>query len=127
MKLVLDSNILFSAILKNSTTRNILVSEEFELFLSEYALLEIDNHRQFLLKKTQLSESEFAMTLNMLLERAEQIMRGIDLDDAPFIALAMSFPNDGVWSNDKDLRRQTTIRVWTTEELLEWLKSKQKS
>jgi len=127
MKLVLDSNILFSAILKNSTTRNILVSEEFELFLSEYALLEIDNHRQFLLKKTQLSESEFAMTLNMLLERAEQIMRGIDLDDAPFIALAMSVPNDGVWSNDKDLRRQTTIRVWTTEELLEWLKSKQKS
>ncbi len=127
MKLVLDSNILFSAILKNSTTRNILVSEEFELFLSEYALLEIDNHRQFLLKKTQLSESEFAMTLNMLLERGEQIMRGIDLDDAPFIALAMSVPNDGVWSNDKDLRRQTTIRVWTTEELLEWLKSKQKS
>ncbi|MEK7670872.1 MAG: PIN domain-containing protein, partial [Bacteroidota bacterium] len=63
MKLVLDSNILFSAILKNSTTRNILVSEEFELFLSEYALLEIDNHRQFLLDKTKLSESAFTTTL----------------------------------------------------------------
>jgi predicted nucleic acid-binding protein len=142
MKLVLDSNILFSAILKNSTTRNILVSEEFELFLSEYALLEIDNHRQFLLDKTKLSESAFTTTLNMLLERtkiiadetlvpylerAGEIMKGIDLDDAPFIALALSFPNDGIWSNDKDLRRQTTIRAWTTEELLEWLKSKQKS
>lgn len=141
MKLVLDSNIFFSAILKNSTTRNILVSEEFELFLSEYALLEIGSHRQFLIEKTKLSESEFTMTLNVLLERtkiiadeilapylerAEQIMRDIDLEDAPFIALAMSFPNDGIWSNDKDLRRQTTIRVWTTEELLEWLKSKQK-
>lgn len=141
MKLVLDSNILFSGILKNSTTRNILVSEEFEFFLSEYTLLEINNHRQFLLEKTKLSVTEFTTTLNMLLERAtivadetfapyleraQQIMEHIDLDDAPFIAHALSFPNDGIWSNDKDMRQQTTIRVWTTEELREWLKEKRR-
>ena len=52
------------------------------------------------------------------LPRAEEIMKDIDPDDAPFLALALSFHNDGIWSNDKDFERQSVVRVWKTHELL---------
>jgi predicted nucleic acid-binding protein len=36
MKLVLDSNIIFSALIKKSTTRDIILSDVFELHAPEY-------------------------------------------------------------------------------------------
>ena len=45
-------------------------------------------------------------------------MWAIDIDDAPFVALALSFHHDGIWSNDKDFERQSVVRVWKTDELL---------
>ena len=50
--------------------------------------------------------------------QANEIMKDIDPDDAPFLALALSFDNDGIWTNDKDFERQSVVRVWKTHELL---------
>jgi predicted nucleic acid-binding protein len=46
-------------------------------------------------------------------------MRDIDESDAPFLALALSFPNDGIWSDDKHFKEQKLVRVWTTRDMLE--------
>ena len=51
------------------------------------------------------------------LKKARKTLKNIDLDDAPFLALALSIPNDGLWSKDKELQKQKLVKVWTTKEL----------
>ena len=41
-----------------------------------------------------------------------------DLHDIDFIALAL-FLKTGLWTNDKDLKKQKVIPVFSTEDLLE--------
>jgi len=49
-------------------------------------------------------------------------MGKIDRDDVPFIALALSFPNDGIWTEDRHFLKQRRVKVWRTRELLKLLK-----
>ncbi|MFH1094689.1 MAG: PIN domain-containing protein [Candidatus Micrarchaeota archaeon] len=44
-----------------------------------------------------------------------------DPDDWPFFALALS-RDCGIWSNDKRLKKQAKVKVWSTEELSAHLK-----
>jgi len=55
-------------------------------------------------------------------KEAEKIMGKIDKDDVPFVALALSFPNDGIWSEDKHFLKQKKVRVWQTQDLLKFVK-----
>jgi predicted nucleic acid-binding protein len=45
------------------------------------------------------------------------MMRDIDLDDSPFLALA-TMPNSPIWSNDGHFKRQKAVAVFTTKEIL---------
>jgi predicted nucleic acid-binding protein len=51
-------------------------------------------------------------------KEAEKVMASIDPDDVPFVAASMSVNCDGIWSDDKHLRRQNKVRVWTTKEIV---------
>ncbi|MBI5216468.1 MAG: PIN domain-containing protein [Ignavibacteriae bacterium] len=136
MQLVLDTNILLAALIRNSKTRNLLLHPSFSFFLPEYSLEEIKEHRRTIVDKSKLSETEIDFLLDLLLSnltivpessfhsyinRAKEIMSLIDPDDFPFVALALSFHNDGIWSQDKDLHRQSIVKIWTTAELLNLL------
>lgn len=133
MKLVLDTNILISAIVKNSTTRKLLLLPGFDFYIPEYALEEIKKHIPLIRKKSNLSTNEVHVLLNLLMEnisivpadtiepyvkKAQKIIGSIDENDVPFVALALSFPNNGIWTNDAHFHKQKSIRVWTTESLL---------
>jgi predicted nucleic acid-binding protein len=52
------------------------------------------------------------------IKSAEEIIGKIDKKDVPYVALALSMNNDGIWSNDKHFLKQKKIRIWQTEELL---------
>jgi len=58
------------------------------------------------------------------LDEAEEIIGRIDLDDIPFIVLALAIQNDGIWTEDKDFRRQSRIKIWSTAELIKVINSK---
>ncbi len=73
MKLVLDSNIIFSALIKKSTTRNIILSDVFELHAPEYIFSEITKHKEHLLKKSKMNEGDFDALL-LLLQKHIQLM-----------------------------------------------------
>ncbi|MFT4309874.1 MAG: PIN domain-containing protein [Candidatus Woesearchaeota archaeon] len=45
MRLVIDSNILFSALLRNSTTRRLIFRDELILFYPKIAFKEICKHK----------------------------------------------------------------------------------
>ncbi|MCZ7406021.1 MAG: PIN domain-containing protein, partial [Candidatus Methanoperedens sp.] len=123
MKLVLDSNIIFSALIKKSTTRNIILSDVFELHAPEYIFSEISKHKELLLKKSKMNEGDFDALLLLLQKHlqlvqkekynenmalAEDILKDIDITDSPFLALALAL-NCKIWSNDRHFKQQDKV------------------
>jgi len=50
----------------------------------------------------------------------------IDQKDAPYIALALTIENDGIWTADKHFKKQNYIKVFTTEDLIKLFQTNQK-
>ena len=65
MRLVIDTGILISAILKDSATREILLFSDIEFLLPEYALEEYGKHRKVISKRSGLSEKELNIILSL--------------------------------------------------------------
>lgn len=133
MKLVIDTNVLISALLKNSITREILLFPSFEFLLPEYALEEVEAHKGLISKRSGLSEEEIDIILSLLLEnitivsaldikpflaKADKIIGHVDPFDVPFVALYLSVESDGIWSNDKHFEDIEEITLWKTADLL---------
>ena len=141
MKLVLDTNILIAALIKDSVTREILTHPEMEYLVPEFALQEVESNKEEIIQKSQLSIERFQLLLaelksNLLIvpesdithrEQAENIMNAIDPEDAVFVALALSTNNDGIWSEDKHFEKQNIMQVWKTKDLIEHLGIKHNS
>ncbi len=58
------------------------------------------------------------------LEEGKEIMASIDIEDVPFIALALSIGNDGIWSDDKHFnsrkklksgKQKTSLKCWENQ------------
>ncbi len=131
MRLVVDTNVLFSFFWKKSITRQILLKTGLELFSPEFALEEINLHKAEIMEKTGLSGSEFrsvrndvAIAVNFIpMENYRQLIKPAalfspDSNDLDFIALAMKMELP-LWSNDSLLKNQNKVVVVSTAELLE--------
>jgi len=136
VKLIADTNVLISALVKKSTVRGLLLNPLFEFYVPEHCIEEIERHVGEISERSGLSVENVFLLLGVLLasvqvvpaegvvkkyKEAEKIMGKIDRDDVPFIALALSFPNDGVWTEDKHFLKQSRVKVWRTRELLKLL------
>ncbi|MHA1256698.1 MAG: PIN domain-containing protein [Promethearchaeota archaeon] len=136
MKLIIDTNILISSLLKDSTTREILLNESLNFYLPEIVLSEVNKYLPYIIQKSELSEEEIKKLLNTILENlilvpideyekkmneGMKIIGNIDEKDAQFIALALSIENDGIWSNDKHFEKQKKIKVFKTIDTLNLL------
>ncbi|MDI6903678.1 MAG: PIN domain-containing protein [Methanocellales archaeon] len=136
MKLVVDTNIIMAAIIRDSATRKLLLNPEFELYLPEYVFSELKRHKDEIINRSALSEDELYILLYTIMDRitivskedfaeyipkAWKIMAEIDENDTPFLALAMSFENDGIWSEDIHFKEQNEVKVWKTRDLIDVL------
>src|SRR3989344_5201127 len=130
MNIVIDTNILTSALIKDSKTRSLIIKSNQTFLLPEFELIEIKNHKPEILRKSGLSDMEFnSLFVNMLKyvkiiktdnfikykNFAEKIIGDIDKDDVQFIALALAF-NCPIWSDDRHFQKQNKIKVITTKE-----------
>lgn len=132
MEFVVDTNVLFTFFWEGSFTRKLLVKQELELFSPEFALEEINSHCDEILKKTGISLEEFKKLRKELailvefipLEEYSSFMDKAsaipDPDDVDFAALALKL-NCPIWSNDKGLKQQSRVKVFSTSELIESL------
>jgi predicted nucleic acid-binding protein len=133
MILIIDTNEIISALIRDSSSRRILLSPRFFFYTPDFTLTEIQRHIPLIERKTSLSRKDVLLLLNTLMERvqvmelktyehkykeAKSLIGKIDPDDVPFIALALSLPNDGIWSSDKHLLKQERIKIWATQDLL---------
>lgn len=129
MDIVIDANVLFSALIKDSFVYRLLFSGSFHLFTPEYIFTELEKHEEEILRKTERTDEEFFRLLETLkrrivivpleelvpyVEEAEKITP--DPDDMTYFALALKL-NCVVWSNDKKLKEQNKIKVYNTHEL----------
>lgn len=132
MQLVADTNIAVAALLKSGDTRRLLFSNQFEVFSPDRIKFEIIAHRDEFMQKMLVTEEEFlkAMELGMenitiipvedygkLKKHSLKICPEGHKDDWPFFALAL-YLNCPLWSNDKALKKQNKVKVYTTEELI---------
>jgi len=133
MKLVVDTNIIISALIKRKgKTREMLLEENLDLYAPEYFLEEILNHKNIIKKKSKLSGTQLKGKILLLLEnidivpkkeyekqisKAKEFMEDIDPDDVYFLALALRLGAD-IWSNDEDFEKQNEVKRWKTSKLI---------
>jgi len=136
-KLVIDANIILSALIRDSITRKILIGSAIEFYAPDYLIEEVEKYISLVSRKNSLSEQENKKILGILcdyitivgiefyeekIKEALKIMVDIDIKDTPYVALALSFDNDGIWSEDKGFFKQDKIKVWKTQEIIKALR-----
>ncbi|MEK6898770.1 MAG: PIN domain-containing protein [Nanoarchaeota archaeon] len=132
--LVVDTNIIISALIKDSEVRKLLTHTYETLISPEIVYKEIEEHKEELLQKSKLSEDDLENTLFILskhiitiknskilpfVEEAEKIIAHIDKDDVPIVATSLAHNSCPIWTDDKDFRKQNKIRIITTKELID--------
>ena len=122
MKIVVDTNIIFSALLKKKNKiRDILLeSKNFSFYSCNFVFVELFKHKEKLLKLTNNRE-EILTSLEVILKRitliseetislfsrksAYELVKDVDLKDLPFVALALEL-DAFLWTGDRKLQRE---------------------
>jgi len=132
MDLIVDANIFVSALLKEGTTRELMFNIDLILYTPEFIAEEFFEHIDKLAQKARLpktdlqdqaerliSESKLMIIskneVKAFIKKAEQISP--DPDDVLYFATALKF-NCGIWSNDKELKKQKHVKIYSTSDLL---------
>lgn len=140
MKIVVDSNIIFSALLRTQTTfGQIIFNSEgfFDFYSAQYLRTEIQTHWKKLLKISKLSDGQLHESYHALLTKltfineeiiprkiwveSEELTTGVDIDDTDFVALT-KYLKGRLWTGDKalsdGLKEKGFKKVLTTAEIL---------
>lgn len=130
MKVTVDANILFAALLKSGTTRKLWFGPEIELYAPSFLLKEFKKYVTYLRGKFVGSEEEFQTLYNKI---TAQVFLVEDSELKPFLPAAASLikdPDDWlylacalkedtiIWSEDKGFKTQNRIKTRTTKEMI---------
>lgn len=141
MKIVIDTNIVFSAILNsNGLIGELLFNSEqqFDFYSSEFILDELSKYKIKLQKLTNMSARSVEISIFQVLkniqlisseaisgfhwDRAYKLAKEVDEDDTPFLATAISI-EASIWTGDKKLIKGLRTRgfqdIYSTAELFE--------
>ncbi len=141
MKIVVDTNIVFSAILNsNGLIGELLFNSEdqFEFYSSEFVFYELEKYKTKLQSLTKMSGEKIDVSINQVLKnidlisseaisetywkRAYELASDVDEDDTPFLATAIGI-EAAIWTGDKKLinglRAKGFHDIYSTAELYE--------
>jgi predicted nucleic acid-binding protein len=123
MKIVVDTNIIFSALLKedNRCARALIKNEDAHDFYAVYfTIVELFKHKERIKQFSKLSEEDILEVLYELLKHihiinddiisvpswkaAMQLTHDVDIKDVPNVALTIEL-NAQLWTNDNELKR----------------------
>lgn len=137
MELIIDANILFSALIREGITRKIILFSDYSFFIPEFILKELNENKEEILKKSRITEKELEEVFREIVQNSDteiipknEFYNQIepakkicpDIDDIHYFALALKL-NCPIWSNDKKLKEQNTIKVLNTKEIIQILKN----
>ena len=139
MKIVVDTNLLFSAVLKKeSKIKSLLFNPSYDFYSCNFAFVELFKHKERLIKESKLNEEQIINQLKEILSvvvfvkeefvpkeifnTAYILCKDIDEKDTPFVALTMSL-GAYLLTGDKKLtdglKRKGFDRFLSPNELIE--------
>jgi predicted nucleic acid-binding protein len=131
VKIVVDTNRIIAALVKDGASREILFDEYFEFITPEYTLTEIEEHKGELLKKIKVTEKEFEILRAFIFEYIEILPREeyqkcieeckndiSDVDDILHLAACLASKAEGIWAHDPHFKEQQKVKVFTNIDLL---------
>ena len=134
LSLIIDTNSLISALIRDSSARKILFYPQFVFHAPAHLLDEIILHFEEVAKKSGFGQDETNLLFNFLTSYisfyplsafkdhlGEATSLTSDPDDVEFLALALAIPNDGIWTADQHFEEQKKIKIWKTADLLKLL------
>jgi len=132
MKLVIDANVVISALIADSKTRELIVTLEPDLLTPAFVHGEIGNYEDLIVEKSGMSPDRVAQFIDLLfqyievvpaskfysaIESADDAIGDTDPDDVLYLACAIA--NDAaIWSDDSDFDEQSMVETYTTSDVV---------
>jgi predicted nucleic acid-binding protein len=130
MLVVIDANVVCSALLARGKALDVLLSGKLDPVAPELLFFEVEKHTHELFEKTKLSAAEFSTFLLLLRKKiriipAEEFESSVreayrllhpHIKDVPYVALASHF-NCPLWSKEKRLKELKHLEVLDAEQV----------
>lgn len=135
MELIIDANIIISALISwHGKSRDLIFLNSLSFFAPEYLLEETEKYKELIIRKSGLDENSFKLATSLIFSKINLIpfsefesfitkAKDIcpDPNDEEYFALALS-KKIPLWSEDKALKQQSEIKIFSTKELIRELK-----
>lgn len=133
MKLVVDANVVISALVADSKTRELIVTLEPDLLTSEIVHDEIENYEDLIVEKSGMTSERVTQLIDLLfqyievvpaskfypyIEEAEAAIGDTDPDDVLYVACALASDAD-IWSDDSDFDEQDVVEAYSTSDVID--------
>jgi predicted nucleic acid-binding protein len=132
MKLVIDANVVISALIADSKTRELIVTVEPDLLTPAFVHDEIENYENLIVEKSGIEPDRVAQFIDLLfqyievipasefypaIERADEAIGDTDPDDVLYLACAIAC-DAAIWSDDSDFDEQDMVEAYTTSDVI---------
>ncbi len=138
MRLVIDTNMIIAALIKDSKAREIIILNKFEFYSPDFVLEEIRKYKDYICKKARMNQNEYDLLITLVfqyievisiekyqkkLQEAKKIMIE-DIKDVPYVACHLALKTEGIWTNDPNYKNlDDNITIFSTKDLLEILET----
>ena len=131
MALVVDANVVISALVADSTTRELIVTLEPPLLTPAVIHQEIDRHRPTIVDKSGMDAARVEQLLDLLfqyietapatefhqcIDRADDAIGAVDPDDVLYLASALAL-DAAIWTDDADFSELELVSVYVPSTL----------
>ncbi len=129
---MVDANVLFSSLLKDSLTRRLIFDKRLVLYSPRFLVKEFAKYRAELQFRSKMDSRDFNKLASLIFSRIrlvseETILPFVtpamhltqDSKEVPYLACALAI-NAEIWSRDPHLQQQR-VKCWNTQEIAEEL------
>jgi predicted nucleic acid-binding protein len=133
MKLVIDANVVISALIADSKTRELIVTLEPDLVTPAFVHDEVENYEGLIVEKSGMEPDRVAQFIELLfqyievvpaaefypvIEGADEAIGDTDPDDVLYLACAIA-SDAAIWSDDSDFNEQGLVEVYSTSDVID--------
>ncbi|SRR3989344_6858371 len=140
MKIVVDSNRVIAALIKDGTTREILFNRNFKFFAPEYIRDEIEKYKNEIIQRADINNKEFEILISLIFEYITIVPKSeynsfidklkneiSDINDLAYFAACLSIKADGIWTHDLHFKEQEKYKIYTNIDMIRMSGKKKES